>query len=715
MLSSFSSRAVVATLLYSACSPVAYSAEGDVESNERVEKTDNVYTHETFTVYGKGYRTTGTKSELKPMEAPMSYEVYDNELLELRQVDSVNQALRYVPGITPESRGSVSIYDQYTIRGFETYFNYYDGLPLQSNKSWNLYPQIDAFATESIEVLKGPTSVLYGAAPAGGMVNQTAKQPSPEQETRVRTRVGTNNLYELGVDSKGAISDSVDYRIIALGRHKDGQQITTEEERYTLAPSLTWQMSDKTSLNLNLYRQYDPQMTPSTPLPSVGTVYKAPYGRLDADAYAGDKNWAKFARQQTLIGYKLNHEFNKNVAFLQAFRYTDANAQQKNTYNVGLEADSKTLNRVAYSTDEKIKGFVVDNQLSFTFQTGAISHNLLTGLEYQQLSTDINYQDMGTIATIDMENPDHSQINPDTLSPDGIYLHDIHESQTGLYIQDEMSWQALTVVAGLRWDNYKSKDKNTSTDLTKSETSYSVTDIDQNATSMRLGAIYAFDNGLSPYVSYAQSFEPVAGVDSYTHKTFEPTTADQIETGLKFENLAIGTTLTLAAFDITKKNVVVNTPDFSKKTQNGAVRSKGVELSWTQMVGPSLDVTTALTSMDVQVTENPQDTALEGKTPVFVAEKMASIWADYYATEALTLGTGIRYIGEQQLDAHNTDTIPSVTLVDASVSYALHPSLTLGLTVNNLFNKTYVSSCYDGNNCWMGSERTVQLSLDARF
>ena len=199
-------------------------------------------------VYGSGYRTTGTKTELLPLEAPMSYEIYDNELLMQRQVDSVNEALRYVPGVTPENRSTVTIFDQYTIRGFVTYRNYYDGLPLQYNGLWNLAPQVDAFATESIEILKGPTSVLYGAAPPGGMVNQTAKQPVADPSTLVRLRAGTHDLVELGVDSTGPLTDQLNYRVIALAREKDGQQETTEEERRTLAPSVTWQPSERLSL-----------------------------------------------------------------------------------------------------------------------------------------------------------------------------------------------------------------------------------------------------------------------------------------------------------------------------------------------------------------------------------------------------------------------------------------------------------------------------------
>ena len=239
-------------------------------------------------VSATGYRTTGTKSDLKPLEAPMSYEVYDNELLSARQADSVNEALRYVPGVTPESRSTVTIFDQYTIRGFESYRNYYDGLPLQYDGLWNLVPQVDAFATESVEVLKGPVSVLYGSAPPGGMVNQTAKQPRSKQETQLRARIGTNALRELALDSMGPLSKDIDYRVIALARERDGQQATTREERRLFAPSLTWRISPSTRLNLNLYYQDDPALIPSTPLPATGTLRDAPYGRLDADAFAGD-------------------------------------------------------------------------------------------------------------------------------------------------------------------------------------------------------------------------------------------------------------------------------------------------------------------------------------------------------------------------------------------------------------------------------------------
>ena len=667
-------------------------------------------------VVGSGYRTTGTKSGLEPMEAPMSFEIYGSELLEARQVDSVNEALRYVPGVTPESRPTVTIFDQYTIRGFQSYRNYYDGLPLQYNGLWNLAPQVDAFATESIEVLKGPTSVLYGSAPPGGMVNQTAKQPQSGRETTLRARIGTNALRELAVDSTGAISDELDFRLIALTRSRDGQQVTTEESRHTLAPSLTWTISPQTRINFNVYRQRDPEMVPSTPLPASGTRYRADYGRLDSDAYAGDRNWAGFERDVTMAGWKFEHAFNDAVTFLQNFRHTAADAYQRNTYNSGLEPDGRTLNRSAYFTDERQNGFVIDNQLALRFAHGDVKHRVLLGVEYQKLKSRIRYGDTlgnGT-PSIDLSNPDYGQMDPSSL-PTDFYTEDhrIDQRQLGVYLQDEIEWGQLTLIGGLRRDRYRSEDR---ADYVYGGFPYDGnTEIDQRATSGRLAAIYKFDNGVAPYINYSESFEPESGVDSVTGKAFKPTTAKQIETGMKYRSGDGRTELTAAWFDISKKNVVVSTPDFAQRTQTGEVRSTGTELSVRRLFADSVDVTLALTRMNVRVTDNELDPSIVGNTPVWVAEKQASIWANWYATPRLTVSGGVRYIGESQLDAANSDTVPAYTLVDFAASYQIDPTWRMGFTVSNVFDRRYVGACYDINNCWMGAERGVELSLQARF
>ncbi|MDO6539232.1 TonB-dependent siderophore receptor [Alteromonas stellipolaris] len=690
-----------------ATSPVAQEQED--ESLEHIEVNPM-----------QSYRSTATKSSLRPIDSPVSISVIDQELLQLRQAQTVSEALRYSSGVTTESRPTITIFDQFTIRGFDTYQTFYDGLPLLSNNSWNLYPQVDSFATESLEILKGPASSLYGLVPPGGMVNQVAKYPKDEDETLVRAAVGSDNLFELGVDTTGQLTDNARYRLVALGRKQDGFQDTTENERYTIAPSVTIDLTKATELTLSAYYQDDPEMVPSTPLPGVGTLYEAPYGKLDASVYAGDENWNSYSREVLMLGYKVNHEFNNDWSVLQKFRYTDADALQQNSYHSGEPTDGIYLTRSAYLTDEEIDGVTVDTQLAGFVQTGDVAHNLLFGLDYQNSDSTVAYRDTLTTDTpvLDLSNIDNDLFDVSSLPLD-FYQEDhvIDIEQIGFYLQDEIRIDNFTFLLNGRYDQFES------TDVAANEYAGfpygSTTEIDQNEFSGRVAAMYTFDSGWRMYVNYSESFEPVSGTDSVTGEAFKPTTADQIEVGTKYISGDGATTFTGAYFVLTKQNVVVNTSDFAQYTQNGEVESKGVELELNTRVTNALSLQANATFLDMEVTEDTLDPDVVGKTPVWVAEESASVWANYFfddALDGLMLGAGVRYVGETQVDKYNTDTVPSYTLIDAVLSYDM-PQYDLKLTgsVSNLTDKEYVGACYDTNNCWYGAQRRFEIGIEKRF
>ena len=690
-----------------ATSPVAQEQED--ESLEHIEVNPM-----------QSYRSTATKSSLRPIDSPVSISVIDQELLQLRQAQTVSEALRYSSGVTTESRPTITIFDQFTIRGFDTYQTFYDGLPLLSNNSWNLYPQVDSFATESLEILKGPASSLYGLVPPGGMVNQVAKYPKDEDETLVRAAVGSDNLFELGVDTTGQLTDNARYRLVALGRKQDGFQDTTENERYTIAPSVTIDLTKATELTLSAYYQDDPEMVPSTPLPGVGTLYEAPYGKLDASVYAGDENWNSYSREVLMLGYKVNHEFNNDWSVLQKFRYTDADALQQNSYHSGEPTDGIYLTRSAYLTDEEIDGVTVDTQLAGFVQTGDVAHNLLFGLDYQNSDSTVAYRDTLTTGTpvLDLSNIDNDLFDVSSLPLD-FYQEDhvIDIEQIGFYLQDEIRIDNFTFLLNGRYDQFES------TDVAANEYAGfpygSTTEIDQNEFSGRVAAMYTFDSGWRMYANYSESFEPVSGTDSVTGEAFKPTTADQIEVGTKYISGDGATTFTGAYFVLTKQNVVVNTSDFAQYTQNGEVESKGVELELNTRVTNALSLQANATFLDMEVTEDTLDPDVVGKTPVWVAEESASVWANYFfddALDGLMLGAGVRYVGETQVDKYNTDTVPSYTLIDAVLSYDM-PQYDLKLTgsVSNLTDKEYVGACYDTNNCWYGAQRRFEIGIEKRF
>lgn len=707
---------LLAVAIAAAFAPELMAASTDTSApSKQVTHVENE-----MVVYGGTYRNTATKTALEAEETPQGYSVVDQATLEMRNDDSVASALRYVSGVNTELRGgSVTRLDLFNIRGFINYQNFYDGLQLPYN-DWNLQPQIDAKAVEQVEVFKGPTSTLYGAMPPGGMVNMISKKPQQDAQHTLELAIGSHDKREASFDSTGQIGDSdFSYRVVGLARVKDGQAVTSGEERTLLAPSLDWQVSDKTLVNFNLYYQKDPEMGVYNSLPATGLFLKNPNGKLSPDSYMGDANWNTYDREVTLLGYKVNHQFNDQWTFLHNARFMDASAYQENTYGGGLSEDMRTMARRAYLTDETSDGVTVDNQLSGFITLGGVEHNILVGLDYYKLDSHIKYEDSATEAQ-DLFAPNHYLIDRNTLNMTNTAYSsdfDIHLEQTGVYLQDQMRMDNLVVIAGLRYDDYKSSEKG------RKYGAQSSTSLKQDNVSSRVGVLYELENGLAPFASYAESYEPVSGTDRHGN-AYEPSTADQWETGVKFSSEDKQTSAALIAYQINKTNVLTRDPTGSAydKIQAGKVRSQGLELEVTSQLSHNLLISANYTYQDVEVTKD--NNGLEGKTPIWVPEQMLSVWANYDVytgtLAGTTLGYGLRYIGESEIDSLNSDKVPSATLMDLSVAYdlaGLNASMmgaSVRLTVNNLLDEEYYS-CYDSSRCWFGSERNVEASLKYEF
>ncbi|TCN75606.1 iron complex outermembrane receptor protein [Vibrio crassostreae] len=678
---------------------------------------------ETVTIMGKAYRNTATKSALEPEETPQGITVIDEEQLEQRGVKSLNQALRYAPGVVTEQKGaSVTMYDTFSIRGFSNNQSYYDGLVLPFLTGWNLQPQIDPIAIQQVEVFKGPTSVLYGAMPPGGMVNMIAKTPQEDGATKVGVSTGSRNLMEASIDTTGQLGDSdFSYRLVALARKQDSQVDHAEEERYVIAPSLDWQVSDRTLINFNLYYQNDPSMGTNSAMPLE--VLKA----SDPSVSMGDKSWSTFEREVLMLGYKINHQINDNWTFLQNARYTDASLYQENTYHTATNFNSATgsLIRNAYSTDEDSQSFILDNQVSGRLEISGLEHNLLFGVDYLKLAGDSLYKEFTANAGFygfDAYNPNNDLLDKSQLQENYRESHDITTEQLGLYFQDQVRYDALVLLAGGRYDMFKaSDDKNSSYPTYDGKE-----EADHNQFSYRVGALYELDNGISPFVSYATSFEPAAGTD-INGNSLKPQLGEQVELGIKYLSPDMSQQVTASYFHITKKDSIAadpSDPTYRSKIQLGEVRSQGLELEGRWFVTEDWDVNVSYTYVDMEVTEdaNPD---LEGTTPIYVPTHAANLWSNYYVYGGALAGTrwsaGARYMGEMEMDATNTQgKVPSYTVVDLSLGYDLGEAsdtlsgATANLMVNNLFNEEYYT-CYDQSNCWFGAEQSVELSVNYEF
>lgn len=665
---------------------------------------------------------TATKTDTPIEKTPQSVSVVTREEMDMKQPTTVKEAIAYTPGVF-STRGSSTTYDVVTIRGFTTSSTvntnqYLDGMKLQGNNYSEV--SMDPYFLERVEVMRGPVSVLYGNSNPGGIVSMVSKRPTTEPLKEVQFKMGTNNLWQTGFDFSDAIDDAGvwSYRLTGLGSSQDAQQQMAKSTRYAIAPSFSWRPDDKTDFTFLSNFQSDPDAGYYGWLPREGTV--VPYTdvngnqhKLPTDFNEGDPD-NKMSRRQQMVGYSFAHQFDDTFTVRQNLRYAQVHTLYRSVYGYGYQAPGM-INRQYVRSDENLNTFTVDTQLQSRFATGPVDHTLLTGVDYSRMRNDINAE-YGSADPISMQNPQYNNPNINVTFPYAVLNR---MEQTGLYAQDQAEWDKWVLTLGGRYDYA------TTSTLTRSSNSMAENH-DQQFT-WRGGLNYVFDNGVSPYFSYSQSFEPVSG-SSASGKPFDPSHGEQYETGVKYVPKDMPVVVTAAAYQLTKdKNLTAdpNNPGFS--IQTGEIRSRGFELEAKAAVNANINLTAAYTFTDAKYTN---DTVFEGKRPAEVPRNMASLWADYTfhetALSGLTLGAGARYIGStvsyyqnDPVKKNQSFNVASYAVVDATVKYDLArfglPGSSVGVNVNNLFNREYVSSCYSEYACYWGAERQVVATATFRF
>jgi iron complex outermembrane receptor protein len=351
----------------------------------------------------------------------------------------------------------------------------------------------------------------------------------------------------------------------------------------------------------------------------------------------------------------------------------------------------------------------LDNQLQANFDTGPLSHTALLGLDYRWDDSEFE-RGIGAAPPLDVFDPNYGA---DISKPDVTTHTGQKQDQVGVYLQDQIAldhWR-LTLSGRHDWVDTTTENFIANTDQQQSSSAFSG----------RAGLNYVFDFGLSPYVSYARSFQPAVGT-SFDGAAFKPTTGTQYEAGIKYQPTGTNLALDAAVFTLTQQNVL--TADAAAghngfSVQTGEVRSRGVELDATASLAEGLNLVAAYTYTDADVTQsNGVD---DGKRVITVPKHQASLWLDYTISAGdfagLGFGGGVRYFGGTYGDAANTLHIPDYTLVDAMLRYDLGEISTklkgakFTVNANNLFNKKYVSTCTGLTACYYGAERLVTANL----
>lgn len=678
---------------------------------------------------------SATKTDTPLIETPQSVSVVTREQITEQGAQTLNQVLRYTAGVATESRGATATrLDQFNVRGFSA-STYLDGLRVFGGR--DALPQVDAFRLERVDVLKGPASVMYGQGGPGGVVNQVSKRPLDEPLREVELQVGNYDFRRANFDFGGPIDEEGKYlyRLVGSGYMSDGQVQDTKERRYFVSPAFAWKPNADTSLTILTNFQHDPDMGSYGAVPAMRTLLRAPDGfRLPADYYDGDANFEKSDRKSYSLGYILDHRFNDTFKASQSLRWTHSDAKYRSVYGAMTNyygyTDRTYLyhQRASIATDVDVGALTIDNNLQARFNTGKIGHNVLVGFDYQHVKTD-TLSGFGSAPALYVKNPDNFQNIPvPAFSSDATTT----QYQTGVYFQDQIKIDRLSFLLGGRYD--WSRNVGETTAIASGRVTPSK--LNAEAFSGRFGAIYNFDNGVAPYFSYSESFEPQSGT-GWNNTPFKPIEGKQYEVGIKYQPPGSATMLTFAAFDIRRENMTTTDPDPTHlcgtaggrcSIQAGELRTQGIELEAKTEPMRGLSLIAAYSVMNNEYTKAYPNAAgfdLTGKTPAALPSQQASAWARYQLQEGplagLGVGGGVRYIGSSYANEANTLKVPKVTLVDLMLDYDLgraSPALKgmqVALNVQNLFDKEYIASCSGESWCWFGYQRSIKASLRYRW
>jgi iron complex outermembrane receptor protein len=646
---------------------------------------------------------TGTKADTPLRETPQSITVVTADRVADQGALTVQETVRYVPGVFADAYGPDSRGDYPRIRGQDPNI-YLDGTRVVNTFTFNEW-RPDPYTLERIEVLRGPSSVLYGDTSTAGLLNLISKRPQAEESREIGVQYGSFNRKQLQLDSTGKLTKDGEwlYRFIGVFRDSDSQTDYVSDDRVVLAPSLTWRPTMNTSWTVLGTYQKDTTGSSTAFLPHEGTLFAGPNGLIPVRRFSSEPSYDRYQTETGAISSLFEHSFNNALTVRQNTRYAHIEGIYRTMYpdvysdpaNPFLDPARRTVARFVSGRKTTKNSLTSDTNAEIKFATGAITHKALLGVDYRGLQERASSGAGYDPTPFDLYAPVYDGVVAPALSAEP----DVRQSQLGLYAQDQMRLGRLLAVFGLRHDRVTSNVQGSPSENT-------------SATTGRAALMYELPFGLTPYVTYAQSFNPIFG-SGVCATICQPQRGEMVELGFKY-NPVPGTAINGAIFDITERNRLAADPTNPLiSVQTGQVRIRGAELEVLSRVTPDLDLIGAYAYVDARVQSG--DNA--GKHVETVPEHQASLWAKYRLTAlglpGVTVGGGVRYIGPSW-DGTDTIRTPEHTLFDAMIRYENGP-WRFQVNAINIADKRHVTTCLARGDCFFGIGRTILSSLTYKF
>ncbi|WP_354687046.1 TonB-dependent siderophore receptor [Cupriavidus necator] len=647
-----------------------------------------------------------TRTDTPLREIPQSVRVVPRAMLDDIAATRFDQTFDYVSGVARQNNFG-GLWDNFAMRGFTGNDNTGAGYLVNGFAANRGYAApMDAATIERVEVLKGPTSSLYGTGEPGGTFNVVTRQPQFRPAQTYSFEAGTRDAYRVTADVTGPLGENVAGRLIAVADHQGSTRDYIQSQRYLVAPSFTWTLGNDTIL------QYAAEIQRyTTPMDRGVVAVNGQLGRIPRSRFLGEPGDGDMRLDSQSHQLSVEHQFSEQWKGRLALSYRGGALTGHSTEASALGADGRTLSRSRRYRDFQSDDISLQASVTGKFSTGPVGHELLMGVDAYRFGNTMQVLRRNPSAAapyaIDIYHPVYGQ-----PAPPMSWNMDTYERQlnVGAYAQDQISLgERWRVLAGARFDAF---DQSLDDHLRGTRTTQR-----QNAVSPRVGVSYLASNNLSLFANASQSFRPNAGVDA-GGQPFDPERGRAVEAGIKLDSDDRRTGATLAVFEIRKRNVLATDPaDPSFFIAAGEARSRGVELDVAGQIGTHWRVSGSFALTDAEIT---QDTRIAPGTPLSnVPRTSGSLLAVYEDAAPIGqrygVGAGLRYVGRRPGDVQDSFTLPAYVAVDLHGYWQYSRNLRVSLNVGNVFDKTYYASSY--NSVWIapGAGRTVRLGVQLSY
>ncbi len=653
---------------------------------------------------------------------PQNIDVVSAELLKDVGVNDFQNALDFASGVARQNSFG-GLWDSFAIRGFAGDENLPSGYVVNGFSAGRGFSgRRDTSNVQAIEVLKGPGSALYGRSEPGGTINIITKKPQFTEEGYIQATAGTYSLYRLEGDYTNAINDDLAFRVNGAYEDAGSFRNTVESNKLAFTPSLTYQITDDTSLTYELE-----VLDQEAPFDRGIVVVDYEFGTVPIDTFYGEPNDGPMNIEALGHQLTLQHGLNSDWSVMVGLSYRESSFEG---YSSEVElsggrqllyTDGETVSRQRRYRDYDAEDLSGRVELSGTVETGDIVHHILIGADAYDYQLDQIQQRWrtawgagDTTYSVSLINPEYGQAQPETGA-----LWDRREDQStvGLYVQDQIDLtDSLKVLAGFRFDDYSRDFYNY---LADSESSQS-----QTATSPRIGLVYEPSNLYTLYLSYSEGFRPNSGTDA-NGEAFDPEESKSYEAGVKFANGNESLTGTVAIFRAEKSNVLSADPvNSGYSAALGEAESQGIEVDLNAVIADDTTVTVAYAYVDAETSNDIVNfdwgvNIPAGSRLINIPEHKLNVTAMHFmdiAGKESKVGASVTYVGDRLGETIDPDYIlPSYTTVRLFGSVNLSDNIVINADIDNLFDKEYYASSYSALWTMPGTPRTAKISVKYAF